>query len=251
VARRPRGGGRARRGGRGAWAGPLTVAWPCCAPDPQAARVAARLQALERRSPRAGLRGDRRLVPVLVGRPRQCRGVRPLGDDGRAAPGLLPGARRLDCRADALLVDGPLDLLAAPRPRPVQASSSFCPRPAGRTPPPSSSPRWASCRCGSPSSTATPAAPRSPLPQCWPRSRGTGSCARSRRTSRPTASTPTRLPLGRAPDGPARLRPVRHPPAELVVRRRSSLALTGGFPQSATGGSGQDPSRVCRWPNRF
>ena len=40
----------------------------------------------------------------------------------------------LDCRADALLVDGPLDLLAAPRPRPVQGELELLP-PAGRADP--------------------------------------------------------------------------------------------------------------------
>jgi len=118
--------------GRGAWAGPLTVGVACCAPDPQAARVAARLQALERRSPRAGLRGDRRLVPVLVGRPRQCRGVRPLGMTAALRLASYRALAGLDCRADALLVDGPSTCWPPPAaPRAGRARASAPGRPGG------------------------------------------------------------------------------------------------------------------------
>ena len=96
-----------RRGGRGVALGDGALG-PGLAPG---------LQAPGRGPAGVGLRRGGRLVRRRGGRPRRRRRVRPLRDARRLAPGRAAGAGPARAPPDALLVDGPHDLLATPWPR--------------------------------------------------------------------------------------------------------------------------------------
>ena len=103
--------------GRGAWAGPLTVGVAVVRPGVtrrSMPAVAPGLQDAERGKARGDLRGCRRVVPSLGRRARLPRRVRRVGDDRGVPGGRSPGAGRLGQAPEALLVDGPVDLLRHP-----------------------------------------------------------------------------------------------------------------------------------------
>jgi len=194
VARRPRGVAGLDEVGRGAWAGPLTVGVPCCAPGSQSCPSGCEIQSSLTKIARAG--PSRRSPPGAgaVGRHAVARSAT-LGDDGRAAPGSLPGARRLDCRPTPASSTVPSTCWPPPGRAPCRASSSFCPR--GRADPATSAPEGRALPLRVPVVTATPAAPAS---RCSVLAKSRGPVMREESAHfRPTASTPTRATPRRAP----------------------------------------------------